>query len=559
MWKTCTCLAGLALWASPAIAGTWEDATDATIGATAGWSNKVELADIDGDGRVDIVFANGGSYSSPGAPEANRVFLNAGAGTPFEDGTAQVFGDDVDSARVVKVRDVDGDGVADIFVGTTWQTQSRLYLGDGDGGFDDVTATHLPAAVASIGDAELGDVDGDGDLDLVLADWGAGNPRTNGGGRTRLWLGDGDGRFVDATEERMPDVLVEWSWDLELVDVDNDHDLDVLVACKECTGSFLFRNDGNGAFSHDANALPQFSNNYDFEAMDLDGDGFLELVTINDGPGLRQHMFSYDPGVDAFVDVTDAHWPPAHNLGADDNVVAFVDVDADGDADFVIGSLNGDDRLLVNDGDGNVTVDTAAFSGAATPGTLGLAFADLDGDGRLDAVQSQGEVASPDKVFLGVDVAVDTAPPAIENVEQIDAIASGSDLVVRARVHDRKTPVAAHDFAAVELRAGDQTVTMQHIGGMLWRGRVAGLADGATTYQVCATDARDNDACSAGLTVDVGGAVAPDAGPDAAPSPDAGPDTGATGDDAGCGCQSSTSTGGMAAFFILLLLARKRR
>ena len=56
----------------------WEDVTDRVLPETAEWTNYVELADVDGDGRVDLLFANGGNYSEPGEPEPNRVFLNRG-------------------------------------------------------------------------------------------------------------------------------------------------------------------------------------------------------------------------------------------------------------------------------------------------------------------------------------------------------------------------------------------------------------------------------------------------------------------------------------------------
>ena len=54
----------------------WHDVTSSVLTATAEWTNRVALADIDGDGRVDLLFANGGNYSDPGTPELNRVFLN---------------------------------------------------------------------------------------------------------------------------------------------------------------------------------------------------------------------------------------------------------------------------------------------------------------------------------------------------------------------------------------------------------------------------------------------------------------------------------------------------
>ncbi len=157
----------------------WVDATDETIGRTGFWTNKVEVADLDGDGRYDLIFANGGNYSEPGEPEPNQVFINAGPGRRFQESTSAILGSRPDLARVVKARDINGDGLTDIVVGTTYQTQSRLFLGTGDGAFREVTTTHLPQRQASVGDVEIGDVDDDGDLDLVLADWDAGNNMTN--------------------------------------------------------------------------------------------------------------------------------------------------------------------------------------------------------------------------------------------------------------------------------------------------------------------------------------------------------------------------------------------
>jgi hypothetical protein len=245
------------------VVGLWEDATKTTIGETAEYTNSVELADINGDGMVDILFANGGDYEAPGKPEFSRVFLNQGSGTMFKEVSQDVFGPEpMVAVRAIRVADVNDDGNPDILVASSYQTQSRLYLGDGKGAFTDVTAMQLPQIKASVGDAKFGDADGDGDLDLILADWGPGNPMQNEGGRTMLWLNDGRGNFTDATAERMPDAAVGFSWNLEFVDVDNDFDLDIVVSSKKSAGGFLFENDGTGHFKDVTQGrVPQYTYN----------------------------------------------------------------------------------------------------------------------------------------------------------------------------------------------------------------------------------------------------------------------------------------------------------
>ncbi len=483
--------------------GLWQEVTKNTIGETAEWSNKVELADINGDGKVDILFANGGKYDEPGDPEPSRIFLNQGADQPFKEATQDIFGDAKYLTRAIKARDVNGDGAVDLFLATTYQTQSQLYLGDGKGGFKNATTELLPQMVGSFGDVDFADVDGDGDLDIVLADWGVGNPMKNEGGITRLWLNDGKGKFTDVTAKMMPSTLVKFSWELDFADIDNDFDLDLLVSSKMGAGTLVFINNGKGKFTDESAArLPQYPNNYDCATMDLNGDGFVDLVTVNDGehvnpddPYSRRNSIFFNDGKGHFTDVTSKVLALRDNPGVDDNLSVFLDVDSDGDADFIIGSLSGLDRLLINDGKGNFSQDvnvfnTFTYDGVPSHGTLGLAVADLNGDNKLDVVESQGEIAFPERVYFGKTIAPDTAKPVIGDIKLKDDMAY-------ARIHDNKRPNMPHDWQSVTLhwQAGGKEgeTAMQWYGEYLWR---AALPAAAANYHICAIDRAGNKACS---------------------------------------------------------------
>jgi hypothetical protein len=489
----------------------WQDATAATIGATGEYTNAVELADINGDGRVDILFANGGNYEQPGPPEFSRVFLNQGSGRLFKEVTKDVLGSEpMVAARAIRVADLNDDGNADIVVGTSYSTQSRLFLGEGHGRFRDATATNLPQIKASVGDVKVGDADGDGDLDLTLADWGPGNPMTNVGGRTMLWLNDGNGRFLDATANRMPRVAVRFSWNLEFVDVDNDYDLDIMVSSKKSAGSFLFENNGKGRYKDVTKGrLPQYTNNYEFEPMDLTGDGWLDVITMNDGEHVddgpyarRNHIFVNDRH-GGFVNASQRLWKDRDNPAVDDNLAVMLDYDSDGDPDVLVASLAGPDRILINNGRGHLRLHTDfmnSFTGDPTHGTLGTAVADLNGDHKLDVVQGQGEVPgyNDERVFLGKHIRRDTAPPVIGGVQRVKR--SRKPVVIRARVHDQKSPSMPHDWRAVVLKwtshGRTRTVPMRWYGEYLWRATVNAPRTAKLSYRVCATDAAGNRACS---------------------------------------------------------------
>ena len=357
-------------------------------------SSMVDAADLDGDGWIDLVFADGSGYDKGDMLAAlpQQAFKNLG-GTGTMDISADIFaGANSFNGRAVKIRDIDRDGDNDIMLGCTWQKQSQLLLNTG-GVLNNVTPTNLPQYDASIGDLELGDVDGDGDLDMVLADWGpdapVGDPVSTEGGITQLWLQDGEpasfsapgtGTFMDYTLDNMPLDKVRWSWDLEFVDIDNDWDLDVVVSCFACSKQsvLLFANDGAGVFSNvTADNVTQGLGAFDVEAIDINGDAFLDLVTLRDGTGGRNRVLLNDTN-GAFKDNTDLIWPKLENPASFDHMQAFLDYNSDGKPDIVVGAFNPGkvypDRLMENQGNNTFKQNTFAFN-AATPATYALVLA----------------------------------------------------------------------------------------------------------------------------------------------------------------------------------------
>lgn len=454
--------------ATSAHASLWAPRPGVALTADDGVAQRLELVDVDLDGFVDIVvpYSSGDDVGGGADAQINRIFINE-AGKKF----TELFGvfDEPDNAYAIKAGDIDGDGDPDLVVGVNFSGPSYLLIHEG-GAL--IREELLPGDAFSVGDLELGDVDGDLDLDIVVADWGADQPfgdPADPGGPVRLWLNGGDGSFT-AAPDAFPigvEARLSWSFDLELVDIDNDFDLDVVAASRGPGPAKLFINDGAGVFTSKAtSALDDKPINFAVTPIDLDGDAFVELVTLQDGGegcemqnggqvcGARNSILRNEGG--SFIDATASFWPPGANPPGADLDAASLDVDNDGRPDLLVTGLrlgpadNG--SALFGNGGASLTLSVVDPLGAGVNGGVGLMFADFDHDRREDVAVAVRAGAPPNLVLFGGTappdhVPEDTSPPAIALFELLpDQLVQGTTRFVRARVHDHKTPTRWHDF-----------------------------------------------------------------------------------------------------------------
>jgi hypothetical protein len=593
---------------------------DAETGQGEGcYTNWLALSDLDGDGDLDIVLANGGGYYEEGNVEPSVVYFNDGTGA-LRDVTASVFAGASSRLRQVSIGDVDGDGDLDLYQpGGYGVDVDKLWIQTSAGAFADEALSRLPPESHSrAGSAHLADLDGDGDLDLVSGDWG--DASTSGLSRLVLFLNDGSGIFSRAaaqaepafstTADRFPPTLpVDGAsgsyWgrrpiDLDAADVDGDFDLDILVNHRDGVSRILL-NDGAANFS-DGNAVAQIANAdstlslvsnypekvgpyaYNQELCDIDGDGDLDLLVDNagaapegvDGGNFTQLLLN--DGTGKFADATRSHI--FGEPGSDDNAVKCVDMDDDGNYDLLVASLqNTSEKLLLNDGTGIFNYVPDAFPERVDP-TLGIDVGDLDADGVFDVVTGQGE-ADPkvNRVFRGGGAALpDTHAPIFRAIQTPVAVPD-EPIVFHMAVRDSVTSETGEHVKNVSVAytsANESgSVEGRFIGGDLYRVVIPAQPNGTTvTLTPSATDRQGNVGSAPPIALAVGSPVEADAGSDGTePSPpdvDA-PDAGAdpTPDDAGVpateppvsavsaekdgGCSLSTSARGNSRGGLMLL------
>lgn len=234
------------------------------------WSAKDgAFVDVDGDMYLDIVFVQYGT---------GRIWINDGEGI-FDFTPLDQFSSEYNYSNAFAWGDVDGDFDLDCVIASNTGFANKLMINDGTGWFSDETEERLPIETSPSNGIAMVDVDGDKDLDIVV---GSGTPP----GYNKVWINDGSGHFVDESDERLPYVW-DTSFDMTFGDVDNDHDFDLFVANNGLNNRFnrLLINVGEGYFTDETAERFPFAEETTLTMPlgDVDRDGDFDCFVVNFG------------------------------------------------------------------------------------------------------------------------------------------------------------------------------------------------------------------------------------------------------------------------------------
>lgn len=326
---------------------------------SAATSANVSVGDVDADGHLDLVLVKGRHW-----PLVDRVLLGDGRG-----GFAPAYSVDPTADRSYSgvLVDMDGDGDLDVVVSNDQPDPKIVHLNDGQGRFTPGSTFGEPEW--STRQLSIADLDGDGAYDAILA-----NRYGQGSGPSYACFGDGEGAFVSPCTA----VSQGSATTITAADFDNDGAPDLVVPHRDGGQSFVYRNNGQGAFEERSPFGPADAAIRSAKAADFDGDGQLDLALIDQRAG---------PAVIRGLDATT--FGPSEALGPaglTPYALHVADLNQDGAPDIIVGHVDARPIAYLNDGAGGFT---AVVFGDDEGSAYGFDVGDMNEDGVMDIAMAR--------------------------------------------------------------------------------------------------------------------------------------------------------------------------
>ena len=329
---------------------------------------SVEIADLNGDGKPDIIVANEQSNDLTILLGDGKGGFTQAKGSPFIAGHAP---------NDIAIGDFNRDGKLDLAFANHEEKHLTVLLGNGQGGF--TLAPNSPFAVEvnpHTHGVATGDLNGDGNLDLVTESWG--------NDQVAVLFGDGKGAFN--TSGTFIDVGKMPYQRVRVGDINGDGKSDIITTNLEGDNVTILLGDSKGGFKQATGSpFPCGDSPFNFAIGDVNNDGRPDLAIVNSPSSATRSgkdglTILLGNGTGGFKTMTGSTFA----TGKIPNRVAIGDVNGDGISDIAVSSIDGDNITLFMMSKSSSVASSSTIAVGSKP--KGLAIRDLNGDGKADIV-----------------------------------------------------------------------------------------------------------------------------------------------------------------------------